>query len=116
VEVFAGRGEELAQPVGARKEPATQTSAQVTNRKAQVANGFDLVTLRAVERFESTLDVAVRLLAAGGRLALLIGAAQIDAARNHGRHLQWSEPIAVPLSSARVIFVGTNPASHESGR
>ena len=102
VEVFAGRAEELAQP------------AEITNRKSQIGNGFDLVSLRAVERFESALDVAVRLLAPSARLALLIGAAQVDAARNHARHLQWSEPIAIPLSSARVLLVGTNHAEQES--
>jgi 16S rRNA (guanine527-N7)-methyltransferase len=40
----------------------------------------DLVTLRAVEHFDQALASAVRLLAPGGRLALLIGEAQRDRA------------------------------------
>ena len=88
VEVFSGRGED-------------------------VDRRFDLVTLRAVERFESALEIATGLLAPSGRLALLIGSAQVEAARNHARYLQWSEPLAVPLSDARVLFVGTNPARQE---
>lgn len=88
-EVFCGRGEDL-------------------DRR------FDLVTLRAVEHFESALDVAARLLAPTGRLALLIGSAQVELARTHARHLQWSEPLPVPLSAARVLLIGRNLAGHES--
>ena len=89
VDVFAGRGEEL-------------------DRK------FELVTLRAVEHFESALDTAVGLLSPGGRVALLIGSSQADTARNHASQLQWSEPLPVPLSSARILLVGTKLSSHDS--
>ncbi len=110
VEVFAGRAEQCP----ARAE---------------------LVTLRAVERFDSILPVAASLLAVPGRpqapaaadptastpnsatpsprLALLIGAAQVDRA-----HLlsafHWDDPIAIPQSSARVLLVGRHQARHES--
>lgn len=101
-DVFAGRAEDL---LGGEQ--------QIANHKSPITNGFDLVTLRAVERFESALETATRLLAPGGRLALLIGAAQADLARNHARQLQWSEPLAIPLSSARILLVGQNPSGHE---
>ena len=87
-DVFSGRGEDLDQR-------------------------FDLVTLRAVEHFEAALAVAARLLAPDGRLALLIGEPQVAIARNQLCHLQWSEPLPVPLSRARVLLVGRNLVGHE---
>jgi 16S rRNA (guanine527-N7)-methyltransferase len=64
----------------------------------------DMVTLRAVERFENILPIATSLVKPSGRLALLIGGGQIDAARRIA--LQWQEPMDVPLSTARVLLVG----------
>lgn len=67
-------------------------------------SGFtaDLVTLRAVEKFEEAVGVAVKLLNPGGRLALLIGARQADAAK---KLLQGFEVrgTAVPESRERVL-------------
>jgi 16S rRNA (guanine527-N7)-methyltransferase len=88
VEVFSGRGEDLDQR-------------------------FGLVTLRAVERFDAALATAARLLAPNGRLGLLIGESQVTIARNQLRHLQWSEPLAVPLSRARVLLLGRNHVGYE---
>jgi 16S rRNA (guanine527-N7)-methyltransferase len=87
-EVFSGRGEDLDQR-------------------------FDVVTLRAVEHFEAALAAAARLLAPNGRLALLIGDPQVAIARNQLRQLQWSEPLAIPLSRARVLLVARNLVGHE---
>ena len=72
------------------------------------ASYAELVTLRAVERFADVLPVAIGCLKPGGRLALLVGKTQIDAAR--ATTLQWQEPIAMPLSSARVLLVGIKPS------
>lgn len=99
IDVFAGRGEQLASGAPRQKDRGQR---------------FDLVTLRAVERFESALDLAMRLVRPSGHLALLIGASQVDAARNHARHLQWSEADPVPLSASRVLLVGEVLTSHES--
>ncbi len=66
-----------------------------------------VVTLRAVERFESALPAAARLLAPGGRLVLLIGYAQADRARQLLPSLQWSTPVSVPLSTSRIVLTGT---------
>ena len=98
VEVFAGRAEKYSQ-------------------------GAELVTLRAVERFESVLPVAAALLrraggeagsgsregsagSAAARLALLIGAAQSAAARSLLPGFAWDSPIPIPQSAARVLLVG----------
>ena len=66
----------------------------------------DIVTLRAVEQFERVLPVAAGLVADGGKLALLIGAGQVDAARQLlTGGWNWSDPVAVPNSATRVIAV-----------
>jgi 16S rRNA (guanine527-N7)-methyltransferase len=65
----------------------------------------EIVTLRAVERFETILPQAIRFLAPTGRLALLIGASQQPhLARTTNLH--WQLPIAVPLSENRVLAIG----------
>ena len=113
-DVFAGRGEDLVgDETTGGPSFGLRGEQPIANHKSQITTGFDLVTLRAVERFESALDLACRLVAPGGRLALLIGSAQADTARNHARHLQWSEPLPVPLSSARILLIGRNPSKHE---
>ncbi len=72
-----------------------------------------LVTLRAVEHFERALPLAARMVAPAGRLALLIGAAQLPAAQRLAPTLAWSTALPVPLSDARVLLLGTNPERHE---
>ena len=71
-----------------------------------------LVTLRAVERFTDTLPIATRLVAPSGRLALLIGSAQIPSAIS--APIQWSAPLPIPLSSSRVLLVGRRTEVNQS--
>jgi 16S rRNA (guanine527-N7)-methyltransferase len=66
----------------------------------------DIVTLRAVERFESIVPVAARLLTDGGQLVLLIGAGQIDRAKILLNDLEWFPPVPLPLSDNRVLLMG----------
>lgn len=76
---------------------------------------FDVVTLRAVERFDATLPIACRLLVPAGRLALLIGSSQVGRARSALPNLAWSSPIPVPLSNSRALLIGHSRADlHES--
>jgi 16S rRNA (guanine527-N7)-methyltransferase len=84
VDVFAGRAEDFA---------ATA----------------DLVTLRAVERYERALSAAARLVAPGGRLALLIGSPQAARTPQLLAGFGWQAPVAIPQSSRRVLLVGTKP-------
>jgi len=84
VDVFAGRAEDFA---------ATA----------------DLVTLRAVERYERALGAAARLVAPGGRLALLIGSPQAARTPQLLAGFGWQASVAIPQSSARVLLVGTKP-------
>jgi 16S rRNA (guanine527-N7)-methyltransferase len=66
----------------------------------------DVVTLRAVEHFETILPIAVRLVAPGGCLVLLIGRAQLTQAHNLAPELVWIPPIPIPLSASRVLAIG----------
>lgn len=85
VEVFAGRAEDL---------PAAHA---------------DVVTLRAVERFDAVLPVAARLVARPGRLALLISQAQADRAITLTTGFRWVQPVPIPLSSRRILLLGSLP-------
>jgi 16S rRNA (guanine(527)-N(7))-methyltransferase RsmG len=65
----------------------------------------DVVTLRAVERFEAILPVAATFLAPGATLALLIGAAQLPHLATVAT-LKWHPPIPIPQSHTRVLSIG----------
>jgi 16S rRNA (guanine527-N7)-methyltransferase len=76
------------------------------------ADGFTgqkgyVVTLRAVEHFESIIPVAAGLAAAGGRLAVLIGEAQLKQIRELVPGFNWDVPVRLPLSSNRVLIIGS---------
>ena len=66
-----------------------------------------VVTLRAVERFDSVLPAAASLVAPSGCLALLIGGAQLDRARQLLPALAWQDPVSVPLSSNRALLLAS---------
>ncbi len=76
----------------------------------------DVVTLRAVERFELAVRVAASRLGGappGGtigdnpaRLTLLIGASQVERAKSLVEGLVWEKPVPIPESSNRVLLVG----------
>ena len=68
----------------------------------------DVVTLRAVEHFETILPQAVEFLAPTGRLALLIGTAQLPQLTTL-TNLGWQPPITVPESHSRVLSIGIHP-------
>ncbi len=65
----------------------------------------DFVTLRAVERFEAVLPILDTLLAKNGKLALLIGSAQVEVAQKHLPAYTWSIA-SVPQSLSRVLAIG----------
>jgi 16S rRNA (guanine527-N7)-methyltransferase len=89
----------------------TLTNVNIQNARAETLSmqSFDLVTLRAVERFEKILTVAAAMLVAGGRLALLIGAAQFAAAQSALPHLVWTPPIPIPHSNSRILALAQRP-------
>ena len=81
----------------------------ITDRAEALAGGealqSEVVTLRAVERFETILPQAATFLAPNGRLALLIGEKQ----RTHLAALtaiKWHPPFPIPQSQTRVLSIG----------
>jgi 16S rRNA (guanine527-N7)-methyltransferase len=85
------------------------TQVAVESKRAEsIAAKADVVSLRAVERFEQILPIARKLLQPNGRLALLIGEAQVQSAKSSLSNLTWRDPIKIPRSDNRVLFVGNS--------
>ena len=88
---------------------------QAARAETLPASACDIVTLRAVERFESILPIAARLVAPGGRLVLLIGCAQRALAKSTLPNFTWQEPIPIPSSQARILAIATKTGSGALG-
>ena len=84
------------------------TDVNIQNQRAEDLTGdrFDVVTLRAVERFETALPIAASLVAPAGRISLLIGASQRGPAQASLPQFLWSEPVQIPSSSVRILLTG----------
>lgn len=109
VDVFAERlvasGQALRETAGgAQSRPKAQTAPAQGPSSLRAA---DVVTLRAVEKFESVLPAAAGLLCPGGRLALLIGEAQVTHARTQLPEFRWQGPLPIPRSIRRVLLLGS---------
>jgi 16S rRNA (guanine527-N7)-methyltransferase len=87
----------------------TLTDIDIKNSRAEtLPQGlFDTVTLRAVERFETILPVAVRLVAPAGRLGLLIGSSQVGQALTLLHDFDAKDPIPIPRAQSRVVLLAT---------
>ncbi len=89
----------------------TLTDVNVTTDRAEVLAASpdspraELVTLRAVERFQTILPQAAAFLAPNGTLAVLIGIAQVPNLTTLTA-LQWHRPIPIPQSRTRVLSIG----------
>jgi 16S rRNA (guanine527-N7)-methyltransferase len=74
-----------------------------------------LVTMRAVENFDSALQTGTALVRYGstrfgrGRLALLIGRAQAEQVCASVGNFSWEAPVLLPQSRERVLLVGQYP-------
>jgi 16S rRNA (guanine527-N7)-methyltransferase len=86
----------------------TLTNINIQNARAETLplGTFDLVTLRAVERFTDILEIAAALLTPSGRLVLLIASSQLDIVRSTLPHLSWHNAIPVPQSKSRQLLIG----------
>jgi 16S rRNA (guanine527-N7)-methyltransferase len=93
----------------------TLTDVDIQNTRAESlsAAAFDVVTLRAVERFEAILPTAAALVAPAGRLALLIGSSQQNQSRAALINFTWSSPVPIPGSRSRVMLIATPPRDNE---
>jgi len=90
----------------------TDVNIQNTRAETLPPAAFDVVTLRAVERFDAALPIAARLLKPQGRLALLIGSAQVPHAHSILPDRDFSDPLPIPLSLSRVLLMG-RPGSRQ---
>lgn len=97
----------------ARALTLTDINIQSARAETLPSRSFDVVTLRAVERFETVLPIAARLVRPGGRLALLIGSAQASLARHTLPSLLWSDPIPIPNSRVRILLLAQTPIPQE---
>ncbi|MGP0017093.1 MAG: 16S rRNA (guanine(527)-N(7))-methyltransferase RsmG [Candidatus Sulfotelmatobacter sp.] len=88
----------------------TDVNIQNTRAEALAPMSYDVVTLRAVERFEAILTTAATLVAPTGRLALLISAAQQSSARSTLPPFIWSDPIPIPQSRSRILLIARRPS------
>ena len=78
-----------------------------SGRAESYSQSADLVMLRAVERFEEVVPLALSLVSADGKLVLLIGTSQIELAKSLLTDVQWLEPLAIPSGHSRVLLFGT---------
>ena len=88
----------------------TLTNINVLTERVQtlapsLTSQADVVTLRAVERFETILPQAVTFLAPKGTLALLITTPQFPQVLTLTK-LNWHAKINVPKSRSRVLLIG----------
>ena len=85
----------------------TLTDVNIQNARAESlpAASFDVVTLRAVEKFPTVLPTAASLVVAGGRLALLIGTAQLDEAKRLLPDFHSSPKVQVPNSTSSCLML-----------
>jgi 16S rRNA (guanine527-N7)-methyltransferase len=83
-----------------------QVKAFAGRAETAPAAEFDLVTLRAVEKFDAVLPVAASLVAPGRSLALLVGQRQTQDLAPSPRTISWQPPLQLPQSDQRVLLVG----------
>ncbi len=93
----------------ARALTLTDINIQTARAESLPPASFDTVTLRAVERFESILPVAAALVASAGRLALLIGEAQLSQAHALLPTMTWLAPSPIPNSHSRILGYRSSP-------
>jgi 16S rRNA (guanine527-N7)-methyltransferase len=81
----------------------------VANVRAETLTSatFDVVTLRAVERFADALATAARLVRPSGRLAMLISSSQLSRLHSSGSGFTWRNAEQVPMSQSRMLVIGT---------
>ncbi len=85
----------------------TDVDVIAARAETQPPASADLVTLRAVEQFDSILPTAANLVVNTGRLALLLGPSQVGQIPHLAPQMSWNSPIPLPNSTARVLMVGS---------
>jgi 16S rRNA (guanine527-N7)-methyltransferase len=90
------------------------TNAKVFSGRAEsYVQSAELVTMRAVEKFDKALLLAQTLAQSGGQIVLMISSSQVETAKGVATETEWSEPVAVPGSHSRVLLIGTKSVKVE---
>ena len=76
--------------------------------EAYLGSKGDVVTFRAVDRFDSVIRIAASLTSPDGQLVVMIGKSQLDQLQELIPGIRWKEPVGLPLSSSRVMIIGSN--------
>ena len=89
---------------------ALNLDGQVKNVRAEdlvqmESESADVVTLRAVEKFEAILPTAARIVAPAGHLAVLIGIGQVESAQKTLEGWSFAPLFPIPGSKSRVILL-----------
>jgi 16S rRNA (guanine527-N7)-methyltransferase len=84
-----------------------ESTSVLTERAENIAVRANLVTLRAVEHFEHVLPTVRSLANPGGRIAILIGSAQVEIAHSSLPRVEWHDAIPIPNSHSRVLLVSS---------
>lgn len=89
----------------------TLTDVDIQNVRAQSLSPrtYDVVTLRAVERFEAIVPIAASLVADDGRLALLISNAQVPQLRTALPPHHVFGLLPIPFSRSKALVVAQKP-------
>ena len=74
-------------------------------RAETLVRQFGVVTLRAVEKYDTALPVAADLVQAGGTLCLLIGGSQRPESKLANQDWKGKNRHSIPLSNERVVFI-----------
>jgi 16S rRNA (guanine527-N7)-methyltransferase len=83
-----------------------KTVSVYAGRAEQLQLKSQIVTMRAVEKFQSSLPIAASLVQPDGKLTLMIGASQAETASQGLPEFVWTYPIAIPKSRERILLIG----------
>jgi 16S rRNA (guanine527-N7)-methyltransferase len=90
-------------------------NVEVFTGRAEVFPGTgDVVTLRAVERFQTALQIAVNLVKGEGTISLLIGEDQVTTAKAASQSVRWHAPLPLPNSQKRILLLGARNQGSQS--
>ncbi len=79
-----------------------------SGRAEALRSSFDAVTLRAVDRMHSAVEIAGRLVKQGGFLLILATESSSNALKSAaGSAFSWRKSILLPGSDCRVLLTGT---------
>lgn len=93
----------------------TGINVSTTRAEAVPRSSFEVVTLRAVERFQAVLPAAAALVRPHGRIVLLIGTSQFDLVHSILAQYTFLPALPIPHSTSRILLIGQAPTANQPG-